>query len=106
MSLINFVMLRDWNGVRWTFVAYTCESEKGAKAMNINVYFRKFEGGDVIALWDEYNSDYRWISSYQHIGQHSEASRDLITDLEPATQEEYTPLLRELESIGYEVTVL
>lgn len=72
----------------------------------INVYFRKWEDGDIIALWDEYCMDYRWISSYEHIGQHSAATRDLITELEAAPPEEYAPLLSELERIGYNVNVL
>lgn len=72
--------------------------------VDILVYFRKFEDGDVIALWDDGYSS-QWISSYQHIGQHSEASRELITELAIATPGEYGPLLKELESRGYRVTL-
>lgn len=71
---------------------------------SINVYFRKFEDGDVIALWDDGDHG-PWITSYMHIGQHSEASRELITDLAIATHGEYGPLKHELESIGYSVTL-
>lgn len=68
----------------------------------IAVYFRKFEDGDIIALWDDGYSS-QWVSSYQHIGQHSEAARELITELAIATPGEYGPLLKELESRGYRV---
>ena len=71
----------------------------------IAVYFRKFEDGDVIALWDD-GEGFGWVSSYQHVGQHSCAGVELIIELAEATQHEYTPLLRELESIGYDVTVI
>ena len=68
----------------------------------IEVYFRVFDDGDVIALWDEpFGGGY--ISSYQHIGQHSGASPDLIVELRPATGPEKAPLMVELLSIGYSV---
>lgn len=70
----------------------------------IAVYFRKFEDGDVIALWDDGDHG-QWISSYQHIGQHSEASHDLTTELAVATPGEYGPLKLELETRGYNVTL-
>lgn len=69
----------------------------------IAVWFRKFEDGDVIALWDD-GSRKEWISSYMHVGQHSEASKDLVDTLAPATAGEYGPLLNELKGRGYNVT--
>ena len=71
----------------------------------ISVCFRKFPKGDVIALWDDGSTNAGMIASYQHIGQHSEASPDLITELPHATPEEYEPLKQELERIGYAVKI-
>ena len=39
---------------------------------------------------------------YAHIGQHSSACTSYAAKLKPATLEQYAPLMRELESIGYE----
>lgn len=72
----------------------------------VNVNFRVFDEGDVIALWEEDGSNDKWLQSYQHIGQHSDASRELIDDLRPATQEEKASLISELNSIGYVVNDL
>lgn len=74
-------------------------------AGGITVYFRKFPEGDIIALWDDNSTNIGFISSYQHIGQHSEASPELLDELETASPEEYKPLLDELENRGYIVTV-
>jgi N-acetyl-anhydromuramyl-L-alanine amidase AmpD len=71
----------------------------------IAVHFRKFEDGDVLALWDD-GEGFGWVSSYQHVGQHSYASAELIIELAEATEDEYATLLRELESIGYDVTAV
>lgn len=46
-----------------------------------------------------------WVrGSYQHMGQHGECTNN-FTRAKRATIEQYTPLLRELESIGYSVTI-
>ena len=74
--------------------------------VSIVVSFRKFPEGDVIALWDEEpNQNLEYISSYQIIGQHSEACPSLLEALLPATPEEYQSLLDEMNSIGYTVEV-
>lgn len=73
------------------------------------VKFRKWaEDGDVIALFPEQdhasgNANLGCIMSYMHIGQHGEATVDLLTDegLVDATPAEYADLLRELKMIGY-----
>lgn len=39
---------------------------------------------------------------YAHLGQHGSADTGYAAKLKPATPEQYAPLLRELESIGYE----
>jgi hypothetical protein len=69
------------------------------------VHFRKFHDGQVLALfpdecWNAFRGD-RTISSYMHVGQHSEASSSLIADLDPATLEEYADLKAELEAEPY-----
>ena len=73
----------------------------------INVYFRLI-GSDceVIALWREPEQNGAMISSYMHVGQHSEAHESLVADLLPANEAQYSGLLRELESIGYRVNVI
>lgn len=63
------------------------------------VIFRKFKDGNIIALfpsmpWGENKNN---CMSYQHIGQHGEASIDIISDTIPAKQEEYNSLLHELQ---------
>lgn len=68
----------------------------------INVKFKVFEDGEVIALFPDEAWQPGAIASYQHIGQHGGASPELMTDLEDATLAEYKSLLAELESIGYE----
>lgn len=68
----------------------------------ISPVFRVFPEGDVIALWGE--PDRRGlISSYMHIGQHGEASKDLVNELREATEEEAKPLREELKMIGYRI---
>lgn len=64
------------------------------------------EGGDVIALmpYEPATSDGRYITSYQHIGQHGAADYfGVMRDTRPATPEQFAPLKRELEQIGYRV---
>lgn len=67
----------------------------------MNVVFRKFKEGDVIALFCDSARYCRWgnVMSYMHVGQHGEASRNLGQNLRLATPEEYAPLLQELRSI-------
>jgi hypothetical protein len=69
------------------------------------VIFRKYPEGNIIAFFpdDKYNDKFIW--SYQHVGQHSGASPELIDELQLATPEEYKDLLDELISIGYDVEV-
>ena len=80
--------------------------------MTTPVIFRKWkprkefgeEGGDIIALFPTIPSDtdnYYNVLSYQHIGQHSGASPDIVADTVPATPSEYADLMKELRSVGY-----
>ena len=70
------------------------------------VVFKKFPEGDVIALFPEQKEYYPGTcNSYQHIGQHG-ACLTYHPDLKRATQEEYSDLLEELVSIGYDDLVI
>ncbi len=71
----------------------------------VKVIFRKFPEGDVIALFPEVDQGRGLIGSYMTIGQHGDASKSLITDLEPASKEEYAKLAAELERIGYDIVI-
>lgn len=73
---------------------------------SVNVCFRKFDDGDVIAFIGGYECNPGWIMSYMHIGQHSEASIEFMEVLNLCTPDEFKALLDELESIGYDVTVV
>ena len=67
------------------------------------VIFRKFKKeGDIIALLPDYEVNYGNVMSYQHIGQHGEASIEIVRDTEPAKPSEYADLLAELKSRDYE----
>jgi hypothetical protein len=52
-----------------------------------------------------YSRDRRMISCYAHLGQHSSADESFLRR-KLATKEEYLPLLKELEGLGYLVTVV
>ena len=66
----------------------------------IKVIYRKFLGGDIIALFPEIPGYRPWLcQSYQHIGQHSDASIFLVSDTLPAKPEDYKDLHEELQSI-------
>lgn len=73
---------------------------------SISVYFRKFPEGDIIALWCDRNNNEKYVCSYMHVGQHSEASGSLIHELEKATYLEYEDLMNEMKGLGYNITVL
>lgn len=72
----------------------------------VNVAFRKFPDGDVIAFISGYPCNDRTVMSYMHIGQHGEASTELLDDLESVSEDDYKDLLNELRNIGYDVTVV
>ena len=65
------------------------------------IIFRKWrDTGEVIAFFPD-QKDREFIGSYQHVGQHGNASYP-HPDTVPAKPEEYAPLLAELISIGYD----
>jgi len=71
----------------------------------VKVAFRKFEDNNVIALFPDMING-KFIGSYMHIGQHSDASPELLQDLEPCKPEEYQDLLKELIRIGYDPEII
>lgn len=80
---------------------------EGHESETVQVTFRKFPDGDVIALFpNEVCDTHGNITSYMRIGQHGAASPVLLEELPVALRKEYTKLLKELESIGYEVEVI
>lgn len=87
----------------------TEEIIKTTDMAKINVTFRKFEDGEVIAIFvnEAYKEESNgYYLSYMHVGQHSDCYFKLVDELEKASKEEYTPLKKELEMIGYSVNVL
>lgn len=68
------------------------------------VIFRKYPGGDIIALFPYVIADSAgyFCQSYQHIGQHGGADyHAVLSQTQPARLSEYLDLGEELESIGY-----
>lgn len=66
----------------------------------LNIVFRVFPEGDVIAIFldDVCDPDGNW-TSYQRIGQHGACSPDLVHELPEATESQRAGLLKELKSI-------
>ena len=65
----------------------------------VKVIFRKDKEGNVIAFLPELRVNHGYITSYMHIGQHSEASYQFYTETKKADESEYNSLLNELKSI-------
>ena len=65
----------------------------------IKVIFRKDKEGNVIAFLPELRVNHGNITSYMHIGQHSEASYQFYAETKKADESEYNSLLNELKSI-------
>ncbi len=70
------------------------------------VVFRRWKGGGVIALFPGIDVGNGICSSYEHVGQHSEADyKIVIARTRPAKPSEYQDLLNELGRIGYNLVV-
>jgi hypothetical protein len=77
------------------------------KTNKTRVIFKKFDEGDIIALFPELAggmNPYTTCESYMHVGQHGATSVELA-GLNPANPEEYASLKAELESLGYDLTI-
>lgn len=71
------------------------------------VIFRKWKGGDIIALFPGWEESPGRCSSFEHVGQHGPADyASVIAKTTPATPAEYADLRRELEKdYGYNLTI-
>jgi hypothetical protein len=78
---------------------------KKAPVPCIDVVFRVFPEGDVIALFPGEDVGRGLINSYQRVGQHGGADPTLIRTLRKASRPEAAALLAELKRIGYCVRV-
>ena len=84
-------------------IIYLKESDNNT----VEVVFRKWEDGEVIALFPNEDEGRGMILSYMHMGQHSSADSEFIDDLEVASPREYASLKNELENqVGYNLIVL
>jgi hypothetical protein len=72
----------------------------------IEVQFRKFNNGDIIAVFPYEIWIDSLVTSYMHVGQHSPAVWFINQSTKAATPEEYADLKAELERIGYELKVI
>lgn len=79
------------------------------ESMKTKVIFRKFIGcNSVIAIFPEIPHDRNgWAcSSYMHVGQHGSADpHGIMQNTKLAAPEEYEPLKKELEKIGYTLEI-
>ncbi len=67
----------------------------------IKVIFRKFEDGQVIALFPNEKEEKGFIMSYMAIGQHSSASVDLVEELDTCNSKEVAQGIKMLQGVGY-----
>jgi hypothetical protein len=68
------------------------------------VVFRRWPGGDIIALFPELPADYqgRYCDAYEHVGQHSGADyQGVVQATKPVPVEDAADLIQELQRIGY-----
>lgn len=74
----------------------------------VKVIFRRWVNSNILALMPyEFSGVSLMCSSYERNGQHSGADYShCIRSTKPATKAEYSYLERELEHIGYSVTVI
>jgi hypothetical protein len=68
------------------------------------------ENNDLFAVFTEQDrigaDKMKLFNSYAHIGQHSDACEEYISECRNATEDEYKDLFNELESIGYNLEVI
>lgn len=75
--------------------------------MKTTVHFRKWFGGEIIALFPELPHDPNGVYciSYEQVGQHGASALDLPNTV-PATPREYDKLAKELTAIGYDLRLV
>jgi hypothetical protein len=77
--------------------------------MKTKVIFRLHPDVDepIAFLPDEKTANPSFISCYEHVGQHSDASLEYFTECRPATPDQYLPLKAEMENLfGYDFDVI
>lgn len=79
-----------------TDVLFLIEKPEGNLPCNVFAFFPK----------NVYSDNSKMFDCYAHIGQHSSCHIDYAKECKQATQEQYADLLKELESIGYNLNVL
>ncbi len=70
------------------------------------VTFRKLDGSVIALFPDDVSHGGEFVASYEHYGQHGDASVEGIIEWERAEPEEYADLLAELERVGYDLEVV
>lgn len=106
--LYDYFQDHDYEYAKYDSVGKVNPNRNGTR-----VIFRVFKSGvakgEVIAVFpDESWTGGRDYASYMHNGQHGAADYSITSSIytRPATPKEYTPLLRELEQIGYDDLVI
>ena len=70
------------------------------------VIFRKWDNGDICALFPDIPAGGGYCQSYEHIGQHGGADYGhVIRSTIPARPAEFAELARELRGLGYRLRV-
>ncbi len=67
----------------------------------IKVIFRKFDDGQIMALFPNKIEGNGLINSYMAIGQHSSASVDLVEELDTCNSREVAQGIKMLQAVGY-----
>lgn len=70
------------------------------------VKFVTSEDGEVTAVLTNIPYNRALTTCYAHIGQHGGCDAGWVNEQRPSTPEEYAPLLAELVTIGYDVTIV
>lgn len=81
----------------------------GKKSGVVNVIFRKWNNGEIIALFPKIKATNSgpYCVSYEHVGQHGSADcRGVVARTKAATPREYADLAAELRRIGYQLKVV
>lgn len=104
---------RNYNDVHETYGIMEKTMNKTKMNESVDTYpviFKKDRSGEVVAFFPETAKDGSCnrgnIMCYAHVGQHSEASLDYFWSCKPCSEEEYAPLLKELQGIYDDVTLV
>lgn len=70
------------------------------------VKFYMEDDNNVLAFFPEIDWSRGTTMCYSHVGQHSACTIEYVQGLQLATHKQYMPLLQELHSLGYDLTVI